>query len=157
MSFENASVSPTWYAGDNSTDLGGNSGIIFTSPPAIDPQVSTPSAVRSSPLAGRATRLQVTTQEGDAIRTQWRITSGGQEFDVITGNPPANAANVVDSGVDFIDLWLPPFQSITFRVRQYIHGKWGPWSEIGSGESRGLVNSYEQYAILNAGTTTIVG
>lgn len=67
--------------------------------------------------------------DDDATETQWHfVITNGETFDIITRPSGTASANVLDSGVDFIDIWLPPLSEFQLRIRQRHGGAWGNWS-----------------------------
>jgi len=107
----------------------------------------------SYPTGSRGTRLTITSAAG-AISTQWDFT-GASTFTVTTGANTGAFGSVLDSDIDFVDYWLPPFHIYLVRTRQYVNGVWTEWTTFQTVVSRGPVNSFENYTILNANTTTI--
>ena len=60
------------------------------------------------------------------------------------------SANVLSSDLDTLNIWLTPFSEYQVRVRQELgSGAKTVWSAKSTVAARGLVNSFENYAILN--------
>lgn len=92
----------------------------------------------------------------EATLTEWNFSdTWGNEFTMRTGSNTTASANILGSGLNYLDLWLPPYQEYYVRTRQLVNGSYTPWSPFHSFMSLGYINSYEKAQILNRGTQTI--
>ena len=123
--------------------------------------------VKSLPSTSRGT-LITTSSNSATTDTIWEFALSGasvsptKAFRILTRSnvavvPGTNlkASNVLDASLRRIDIWLPPFTTYTVRVKQLENGVFTEWSNITTFESRGTVNSAENFTILNTGSTTI--
>ena len=106
----------------------------------------------SFPTTSRGTLISTTAPTG-AISTQWDFIGAGV-FAVITDANTGAFGSALDSDIDFVDFWLPPFHEYSVRVRFNTGNGFGDWYPFVSVTSRPLVNSAENYNILNANTIT---
>jgi len=119
-----------------------------------DPYLSIRQSVKATlPLGTRGTQLNTDSIAG-ATKTQWEIT-GDATFTHTTTATSGAFGSVLSSDLNHLNMWLPPFHNYLARVRQLVGGSWGEWTPFISFASRGPVNSFENYSILNANTVTI--
>ena len=110
----------------------------------------------SSVLGSRSTRFSATVIPITS-KVQWKfVDHWNNDFYFTTNNSGVieDADNVDNSTLSTIDLWLPPYHTYRVRTRQYYNEAWHAWSEESSLGSRGPLNSYESYYVLNANTIT---
>ncbi len=106
----------------------------------------------SFPTTSRGTLISTTAPTG-AISAQWDFTGDGV-FTVSTDTNTGAFGSVLDSDIDFVDYWLPPYHEYSVRVRFDTGSGFGDWYPFFAVTSRPLVNSAENYNILNANTIT---
>lgn len=104
----------------------------------------------------RATRLLSNTANVGHTKIQWELDMGGDPFYFTTdaNGIQGESANVLESGLDYIDIWLPPHEVFALRTRYYYSGGWTDWFDIGQFTALGYINSYDKYQILNRATIT---
>lgn len=112
-----------------------------------------PSLRNAASATSSGTRLEIDSLAG-ATETKWEI-SGDSTFTHTTTKTSGAYGSVLSSGIDYIDIWLPPYHSYLVRVKQKVNGSWKDWGKFKSFKSRDPVNSFEKYSILNANTVTI--
>jgi hypothetical protein len=111
----------------------------------------------SYPVGTRGTLLAISS-DPSAIETQWQFTDhDGRDFTFTTLSGVVNADNVLNSSLSFIELWLPPYHRYFLRTRQLTDGSWGEWSDYLGFESRGPLNSYENFYAISSKYITKVG
>lgn len=110
----------------------------------------------SYPAGSRATRLSVSGALSIATVTQWELTDilNGTTFTIRTTSSGTRSSNVLDSDLDTLDIWLPPYHSYMFRTRQQVAGAWGAWSDYVTFTSRDPLNSFDTARSLNASSLT---
>jgi len=128
-------------------------GIAFDSQTAA-PETETPSTEEpltiSTPASSRDTRLTLDTPPAGTTKTQWRITPPGESaFTITTTSSGTDSANVSDSDLTTLDIWLPPSHTYALETRHFTNGSWGAWATESSFTSRGPLNSYEKYLALS--------
>lgn len=106
---------------------------------------------KTTPSGSRATRLTVDSVPEGSISTHWEIvTPFDGVFTVVTTVNGSSSGNVLGGNLSYIDLWLPPFHSYTVRVRHGLKsGDVTDWTTRRSFESRGPLNSFENYQVLS--------
>lgn len=128
------------------------------------PTHSDPNLVDTSITDYRVTRFMTKSSFDDIIATQWRFfpqeTSSFQNSFVITTQPngsgTTNSGNIIDSDLNRLDMWLPPFQNYSIQTRQRrVDGSWTSWSSKYSIPTRGYENSFDRYQILSRAGQTI--
>lgn len=104
----------------------------------------------------RATRLTNNAVHPDSTMTEWEFNLGGDSFYFQTDNNGliGPSANVLDSSLNTIDIWLPPHHTGQMRTRQFVNG-WSEWIGPTNFTALGYINSYDKYQILNRATITI--
>jgi len=110
-------------------------------------------ALTTSNLPGsRATRLGLDSVAVGAISTHWNIvlTNDGSAFTIVTTPTGSGSGNVIDGGLSFLDIWLPPSHEYTVRTRHGLNtGSRTGWTLDTSFTSRGPLNSFEKYQALS--------
>lgn len=111
--------------------------------------------VGSTPAGSRGTLIE-TSSDPDALQTYWEFSGYGDTFTIITNKDGTDSANVLNSDLENLNIWLMPFSEYQVRTKQILNdGTTTEWTEKTTVTARGMVNSYENYAILNANTETI--
>jgi hypothetical protein len=103
---------------------------------------------------GRATILSIG-ESANVSRVQWHITdSSGQDMYLITNSDGVteNYANVVESSLNSVQIWLPPNQEFSVRYRRQIGSTYENWSNTTTFTSQGYLNSFERYQQLSGET-----
>jgi len=104
----------------------------------------------STPASSRDTRLTLDTPPAGTTKTQWRITPPGESsFTIQTTSSGTSSANVSDSDLQTLNIWLPPSHTYVLETRHFTSGSWGAWSSESTFTSRGPLNSYEKYLALS--------
>lgn len=103
------------------------------------------------PTGSRATRIVQSNVPGNAVSTHWQLASASQGTStVVTTASGTDSANVLDSGLDTLDIWLPPSGAYTIRTRHaLVDGSNSAWTLAKSFTSRGPLNSFEKYQALS--------
>ncbi|MHA2279275.1 MAG: hypothetical protein ACXAC5_00075 [Promethearchaeota archaeon] len=103
------------------------------------------------PTGSRATRITQSNIPGDAVSTHWQLASTPWgTFTIISTTSGTDSANVLDSGLDTLDIWLPPSGSYTIRTRHALaDGSNTAWTLTKPFTSRGPLNSFEKYQALS--------
>ncbi len=105
----------------------------------------------SLPVGSRATRLALTvTAPAGTAQTQWKFESDlDSTFAIITTFTGSTSANVLDSDLDTLDIWLPPSHVYTVQTRHLIAGNYTDWQADQEFTSRGPLTSFEKYQALS--------
>ncbi len=106
---------------------------------------------KTDPAESRATRLTQGTIPGEALTTHWNIVQVlDGSFTTVTSAVASTSPNVLDSDLDFIDIWLPPSHTYTVRTRHgTASGSLTAWTGFEEFTSRGPLNSFEKYQALS--------
>lgn len=111
--------------------------------------------VKTSTPGSRGTYLETTLSMEGVTETQWHFASvDGSEFFITTTADGTESANVLDSSLSFINIWLPPFQEYGVRVRRKI-ASWTTWSEFINFTTTGYFTSHDRYLELASQSVTI--
>ena len=113
----------------------------------------------SNPITAAETgSIKTITAYFQPTQTRWNIImENGDEFVMVTTATGSDSPNILDADLWSLDIWLPPLNNFRLRVQQNFNGTYTPWTSFASLTSKGFVNSFENYAILNANTLTISG
>lgn len=117
---------------------------------------------RTVPTGGRFTRFSLSGNNNDAVGTQWYfLGEDGFDFTITSTSSGAVGENVISASLTVLNIWLPPSHTYSLKARQRLgtYIPWGDisWSAVHTVVSRGLMNSSENYAVLNSGIQTIEG
>lgn len=116
----------------------------------------------SFPSGSRATRIELSILPAQVASTHWEITNGLLvSFTIRTTSGGTTSSNVLDSALDFIEIWLPPSHAYHVRTRHTLlvdNGSLTSWTAAVNFTSRGPLNSYEKYLVLSgiSGTDNII-
>lgn len=94
----------------------------------------------SFPPETRDTRLSINNVPTGAVKTEWRLKETySKAFHIVTGT----------ESLDKLDIWLPPLHNYDLKTRYYVGGAWTNWSTSYNFDTRGPLNSYENYLALS--------
>lgn len=106
---------------------------------------------KSNPPGSRATRLVQDETSPSATSTKWEIVPEfDKSFIITTTAAGAIRGSILASGLNFVDIWLPPSHNYTVRTRHtFKSGSPSAWTSRTPFVSRGPLNSFEKYLALS--------
>lgn len=112
-----------------------------------------PNQPEGQSILTRGTRVFSAALSTSATRTEWDFRNT-QALDTpllfTTTSSGSSLGNVLDGDLQSIIIWFDPFSAFQVRVRQLINGSYTAWSKWVDVPARGLISSFENYALLNA-------